>query len=62
MLEEQRIESIENLGMTHLCGNGDTKRLTCIFIEDGEHLVTPTTAQLVVDEVNAPDVVRMLRS
>ena len=62
VFEEQGIESIQNLGMAHLGSDGDAKRLAGVFIEDGEHLVTAAAAQLVVDEVNAPDMVRILRS
>ena len=47
--------------MAHLGDNTDTESLARVFIEDGEHLVTPPTAQLVVDEVDAPDVVLVLR-
>ena len=61
VLEEQGIESVQDFGMSHLGGNGDTKRLARIFIENSEHLVTSTAAQLVVNEVNTPDMVRILR-
>ena len=47
--------------MAHLGGNDDTQGLARVLIKDGEHLIATATAQFVVDEVNAPDVVRMLR-
>ena len=62
MFEEQGVESVENLGMSHLGGDCNVESLTRIFIENSEHLVTPAAAQLVMHEINAPDVVRMLRS
>ena len=61
MLDEQWVERIEDLGMAHFGGDGNTEGLARIFIENGEHLVTPPAAQLVVNEVNAPNMVRILR-
>ena len=62
VFEEQGIEGIQDFGMAYLGGHGDTKRLAGVFIENSEHLLTPAAAQLVMHEINAPDVVRMLRS
>ena len=61
VFEEQGIESVQDLSMAHLGGNDDTQGLARVLIKDGEHLIATATAQFVVDEVNAPDVVRMLR-
>ena len=62
VFEEQGIESIQHLGMAHLGSDGDAKRLAGVFIDNRQDLVTAAAAQLVVDEVNAPDMVRILRS
>ena len=59
MFKEQGIEGIQDFGMAHLGGHGDTKRLAGVFIDDGEHLIAPAAAQFVVNEVDTPDVVWM---
>ena len=61
VFEEQGIESVQDPSMAHLGGNDGTQGLARVLIKDGEHLIATATAQFVVDEVNAPDVVRMLR-
>ena len=61
-LQDERIERFEDFGRSHPRGNAHAQSLTRVLIKDGEHLVGPTIAQPVVDEVNRPDVVGVMRS
>ena len=45
--------------MAHLGGDTHTEGLARIFIEDREHFVASVIAQPVMDEVDAPDMVRV---
>ena len=60
MFEQQRIQRFKNLGGAHSRPNLHTQSLTGILIEYGQHLVWPSVAELVVNEVHAPDMVSIL--
>ena len=57
--QEQRVQSFQYILGTHSSANRHSQGLAGILAETGQHLVAPTTAELVVHEVDAPDVVRM---
>ena len=61
-LQQQRIERLQNLRRAHLRGNAHAQGLSRVFIEHGQHLVGAPIAELVVDEVDRPDVVFVFRS
>jgi hypothetical protein len=60
--QEQRVQSFQHILGTHSGANSHSQGLAGILVENGQHLVAPTIAGLVVHEVDAPDVVRMRRS
>ncbi len=60
--QQQRIERLQNVRRAHLRSNAHTQGLARIFIEHGQHLVRAPVAELVVDEVDRPDVVLVFRS
>ena len=57
--QQERIESFENIVGTHLGADHNSQGLPRELIENRQHLVTAPIAELVVDEVDGPDVVRM---
>jgi len=59
VLQEERIERFEDVVGSHLGANDHCQGLPGVFIQNSQHLVAPTVAELVVDEVDGPDVVRM---
>ncbi len=59
MPQKQRIKRFEDVVGAHLCPDAHCHGLPGIFIQNGKHLVAPPVAELVVDEVDGPDVVRM---
>ncbi len=59
MPQKQRIKRFEDIVGAHLCPNGHCQGLPGIFIQNGQHLVGPPVTELVVHEVDGPDVVWM---
>ena len=57
--QQEWIQRLEDIVSTHPGANRHSQSLAGVFVQDGQHLVAPTTAELVVHEVDAPDVVRM---
>ncbi len=62
MAQEQPVENLQHIFRTHAGPNFHCKRLAGVFIQNREHLVAPPIAQLVVNEIDAPDMVGMRRS
>ena len=42
-------------------GNRDGKGFTCVFVKNSQHLVGQAIAELVVDKIDRPDMVREVR-
>ena len=61
MAQEQRVKGFKNIFGTHPGADCNGKSLPGVFVQDCQHLVTSTIAELVVHEVDSPDVVRMRR-
>ena len=59
--QEQRVQRLKNIISTHSDTNDHSQGLTGILVQDGQHLVAATVAELVVYEVDAPDMVGMGR-
>jgi hypothetical protein len=59
--QEQRVQSFQFILGTYSGANSHSQGLAGILVENGRHLVALTIAELVVHEVDAPDVVRMRR-
>ena len=55
--QEQRVQRLKNIISTHSDTNDHSQGLTGILVQDGQHLVAATVAELVVYEVDAPDMV-----
>ena len=62
MLHQQPVQHIENIVGVHLRAHRHAKRFTGVLIQHREHLVRPSVAQLVMHEVDSPDMVGMCRS
>lgn len=60
--QQERIQRLEHIVSAHPCANRHGQSLAGVLVQNGQHLVAPTIAELVVDEVDAPDVVRVQRS
>lgn len=58
-LHEQWVQRIQNIARVHLGSHRYAQRLTAVFIQHRQHLVTASIAQFVVDKINGPDVVGM---
>lgn len=54
------MKSIQHVRVARLCADRSAERLACVFVELGQHLVRLAIAQLVVNKVDRPDVVRIL--
>ena len=61
MAQEQRVQRLKNIVGAHPGANRHRQSLPGVLVQNGQHLVAPTIAELVVHEVDAPDVVRMRR-
>ena len=61
MLKQQWIERLQNIGRAHLRADMYTQGFARVLVQHGEHLVGPAGAELVVDEIDAPDVVGVVR-
>ena len=57
MSGEERIRSFQHFRITHSRLNRNTKGFASVFIEPRQHFVGPAIAELVVNEVDAPDVI-----
>ncbi len=56
--QEQRVQSFRGNGSTYPNPNDHGQRIADI-LQDSQHLVASTIADLVVHEFHAPDIVRM---
>ena len=61
MLHRQPVQNIQNIVGVHLGPHRRAKRFTGVLIKHGEHLVAPPIAELVMHEVNRPDMIGMCR-
>lgn len=59
--QQQRIERFQDICRIHLQSDCHTKCFTAVFIENRQHLVSTTVAQLVMHKINRPNVVGILR-
>ena len=59
MLHHKPVQHIQNIGCVPLWPHRHAERLTGVFIKHCEHFVRPPTAELVMHEVNCPDVAGM---
>jgi len=61
VFQQQRVERFKNLGRADLERDGHAQPLARVFVKNGQHLVRATVAQLVVDDVHTPYMVRVRR-
>ena len=61
MAQEQRVQRLEDIVSTPPGANRYSQCLAGVLVQNGQHLVAPPVAELVVHEVDGPDVVRMGR-
>lgn len=59
--EQQRIKGLQDFCRAHPCRNLHAQRFAGVLVQHGQHLVASPVAQPVVDEVDRPDMVRVLR-
>ena len=59
MAQEQGIERLQDIFRTHPGAYRHCQSLPRVLVQNGQHLVTLSIAEFVVDEVDGPDVVRM---
>ena len=52
--QQEWIQRLEDIVSTHPGANRHSQSLAGVLVQDGQHLVAPTTAELVVHEVDAP--------
>jgi len=62
MLQQEWVKCFQHLCRAHPWFCNHTQSLTGIFINHSQHLIASATAQLVVNKINAPDMVRMFGS
>ena len=60
--QEQRVQRLKHIVSPHPGTNRHSQRLPRVLIQDGQHLVAPTVVELVVHEVDGPDVIGMGRA
>ncbi len=59
MPQQERVERFEDVVGSHLGPDGHRQGLPLELVQHRQHLVAAAIAELVVDEVNGPDMVRM---
>ena len=57
--QEKRVERLENIVGAHPGADRDGKSLPGVLVQNSQHLIAATIAELVVNEIDAPDVVWM---
>jgi hypothetical protein len=57
VLQQQRIQRFQNICRDHSGPHGNAQGRAGVFIQNSEHLVGAPVAQLVVEEVDAPDAI-----
>ena len=62
MAQEQRVQRLKHIVSPHPGENRHSQRLPRVLVQDGQHLVAPTVVELVVHEVDGPDVIGMGRA
>ena len=62
MAQEQRVQRLKHIVSPHPGANRHSQRLPRVLVQDGQHLVAPTVVELVVHEVDGPDVIGMGRA
>ena len=62
MLEELRVQRFQHFCRAHFVTGDNAQRFTGIFVNYREHFVFATTAQPVMNEVDAPDMIGVFRA
>ena len=57
MAQEQRVQRLKHIVSPHPGENRHSQRLPRVLVQDGQYLVAPTVIELVVHEVDGPDVI-----
>ena len=61
MPQEQRLERFQDIAGSHPCPDGHRQSLSRELIQNRQHLIAASVAELVVYEVDGPDMVGMRR-
>ena len=57
MFRQHWVQCVENIVRSHLRSYSYAQRLTGVFIQNRQHFVTAPIAELIVNEVDGPDMV-----